>query len=218
MVTGGVEPPVSRSSGGRSSAERSDHSDDDGVEPAPSTLTGWRTTGCAMSSWLRCRKSNPDAIVMNSHVPCQLGDTGSNVRDVNQSCEAKSLMPYKNVADERAAARRRYGRNDAIRKISSSARVKCATATGPTSTRSRPRPHVLTAAFLTPPYVMQFDHLGEDKDRDIATLTRSPVSLARLMVEIAKCEVVCANCHAERTHERRVVVAQEGLEPSSPGL
>jgi hypothetical protein len=43
-------------------------------------------------------------------------------------------------------------------------------------------------------YVMQFDHLGEDKDRDIAALVASPVSLARLEAEIAKCEVVCANC------------------------
>ena len=45
---------------------------------------------------------------------------------------------------------------------------------------------------------------------------RPPVSLARLMAEIAKCEVVCANCHAERTHKRRVLVAQEGFEPHRP--
>jgi hypothetical protein len=57
-----------------------------------------------------------------------------------------------------------------------------------------------------PPYVMQFDHLGEDKDRDIANLVASPVSLARLAAEIEKCEVVCANCHAERTHQRRQAV------------
>jgi hypothetical protein len=50
---------------------------------------------------------------------------------------------------------------------------------------------------------MQFDHLGDDKDRDVATLALVPVSLARLQAEIAKCEIVCANCHAERTYRRR---------------
>jgi hypothetical protein len=43
-----------------------------GVEPAPSTLTGWRTTGCATSSRLRRRDSNPDHVI-NSHGPCPIG-------------------------------------------------------------------------------------------------------------------------------------------------
>lgn len=51
-----------------------------------------------------------------------------------------------------------------------------------------------------PYYVMQFDHLG-DKEFNIGH--RGPtLGEARLMAEIAKCEVVCANCHAERTHHR----------------
>lgn len=53
-----------------------------------------------------------------------------------------------------------------------------------------------------PYYVMQFDHLRE-KDFVIATASRMVYSLDRILEETEKCEVVCANCHAERTHQRR---------------
>lgn len=53
-----------------------------------------------------------------------------------------------------------------------------------------------------PSYVMQFDHLG-DKSFTISQITRIS-SVTKLYEEIAKCEVVCANCHSERTHKRRV--------------
>ena len=51
-----------------------------------------------------------------------------------------------------------------------------------------------------PYYVMHFDHLG-DKEFGISG-SRMNFGLTRIMAEIAKCEVVCANCHAERTHKR----------------
>lgn len=54
-----------------------------------------------------------------------------------------------------------------------------------------------------PYYVMQFDHLG-DKVYDVAWMASHGYTVKRLTVEIAKCELVCANCHAERTHRRRV--------------
>ena len=54
-----------------------------------------------------------------------------------------------------------------------------------------------------PHYVMHFDHLdGNSKVDNVSTL----VGKARIkltLTEITKCEVVCANCHAERTHRRR---------------
>lgn len=52
-----------------------------------------------------------------------------------------------------------------------------------------------------PPHVMQFDHLG-DKHFTISKMI-GVYSDARLLAEVAKCEVVCANCHCERTHWRR---------------
>lgn len=56
-----------------------------------------------------------------------------------------------------------------------------------------------------PPYVMQFDHVdATNKTMNICEMVsrRMPTDAA-LRTEIAKCEVVCANCHAERTHQRR---------------
>lgn len=53
-----------------------------------------------------------------------------------------------------------------------------------------------------PPYVMTFDHLDpSNKDFNIGIIGPT-ISKVRLIAEIAKCEVVCANCHAERTYQQ----------------
>lgn len=51
---------------------------------------------------------------------------------------------------------------------------------------------------------MDFDHLeGESKIDSISTLMRNMrVTLKRLKEEVAKCELVCANCHRVRTYNR----------------
>lgn len=51
-----------------------------------------------------------------------------------------------------------------------------------------------------PPYVMHFDHL---KDKTFNISRRIGHKMSTLLEEIDKCEVVCANCHAIRTHNRR---------------
>lgn len=51
-----------------------------------------------------------------------------------------------------------------------------------------------------PPYVMQFDHVTGEKKHTPATLKTWGWKTA--IAEIMKCELVCANCHAERTHNR----------------
>lgn len=53
-----------------------------------------------------------------------------------------------------------------------------------------------------PPYVMDFDHLS-DKEFSIGAVKYS-LSMKRLTEEISKCEVVCSNCHRERTHSRSI--------------
>lgn len=53
-----------------------------------------------------------------------------------------------------------------------------------------------------PHYVMEFDHARGQKDTDIAKMVRAPVGLPRLLKELAKCDLVCANCHRRRTYER----------------
>lgn len=53
-----------------------------------------------------------------------------------------------------------------------------------------------------PYYIMSFDHLpGHEKVGDIARMVVTH-SMRKVQAEIAKCEVVCANCHGERTWQR----------------
>lgn len=56
-----------------------------------------------------------------------------------------------------------------------------------------------------PYYVMDLDHRpGVDKVLNVAKMAAryGLYSLDDLRAEIAKCDVVCANCHRVRTHER----------------
>lgn len=54
-----------------------------------------------------------------------------------------------------------------------------------------------------PYYVMDFDHIAEEgKVAEISRLIHSR-SIRRVSQEIAKCEVVCANCHRLRTFARQ---------------
>lgn len=51
-----------------------------------------------------------------------------------------------------------------------------------------------------PPYVMDFDHRDPSgKSASVGEMV-GRTSLARMVAEIAKCDVVCANCHRVRTH------------------
>lgn len=54
-----------------------------------------------------------------------------------------------------------------------------------------------------PYWIMQFDHLN-DKLFTIAQATVEGRSLDTVLKEIEKCDIVCANCHANRTHMRLV--------------
>jgi transcription elongation factor Elf1 len=49
--------------------------------------------------------------------------------------------------------------------------------------------------------VLDFDHL-RDKKYNISRMVHDGFSWAAIKKEIAKCEVVCANCHRIRTHNR----------------
>jgi hypothetical protein len=49
--------------------------------------------------------------------------------------------------------------------------------------------------------VLEFDHLS-DKQAHVATLVSRGVGLARIEAEVARCEIVCVNCHRRRTAAR----------------
>lgn len=53
-----------------------------------------------------------------------------------------------------------------------------------------------------PPYVMDFDHReGEEKLFLVSKVQHH--GKQKILDEIAKCDVVCSNCHRERTHQRK---------------
>lgn len=68
-----------------------------------------------------------------------------------------------------------------------------------------------------PYYVMQWDHVGSDKTFNVSAVWRSGLSRQDIEAEIAKCELVCANCHAIRTHIRNIE-ARTGVEPAPSEL
>lgn len=53
-----------------------------------------------------------------------------------------------------------------------------------------------------PPYVMDYDHRdGSIKEGIIARMIDN-YQRTKVFIEIAKCDLVCSNCHRERTHRR----------------
>lgn len=67
-----------------------------------------------------------------------------------------------------------------------------------------------------PPCVMDFDHL-RDKSFNVSNV-RGWASLETLKAEIAKCELVCANCHRLRTHARKSATAMPQADCSDTSL
>lgn len=53
-----------------------------------------------------------------------------------------------------------------------------------------------------PYYVMDFDHVRGRKHKNVAELIPT-LSKKKIDEEIAKCEIVCSNCHRIRTHLRK---------------
>lgn len=111
-------------------------------------------------------------------------------------------MPYAKVEDQKRAARAHYLANKQLYK--DRARVSN------DKTRAQNRANLLAYLLAHPcvdcgepdPVVLQFDHISDDKVAGVARLLAQAKSWKRIIAEIEKCEVVCANCHARRTARR----------------
>lgn len=108
-------------------------------------------------------------------------------------------MAYKNIDDRRAASKRHYNANKAKYLERNKAY------------RQSIKEYIQNIKENTPCtdcgvkyeyYVMDFDHL-RDKESDINFLMATG-RIAAARKEIEKCELVCANCHRIRTHERSI--------------
>lgn len=107
-------------------------------------------------------------------------------------------MPYKDREQQLAAQRKHYVDNREVyrertkqSRRETSARVNAIKEASPCK----------DCGFKYPYYVMQFDHIEDNKVESVHHLVRKR-TWAAVEAEIAKCELVCANCHAERTHSR----------------
>ena len=54
----------------------------------------------------------------------------------------------------------------------------------------------------TNPIVLEFDHVRGEKITDVSSMLRKAFSPKKIVDEIAKCEVRCANCHRKVTAQR----------------
>lgn len=107
-------------------------------------------------------------------------------------------MPYKDVEKQKAAQRRYYEEN------------KDKYAQGVRDRRRLTRKYVIeikTKAVCAdckidyPHYILQFDHVTGTKLGDVNRIAHDGL-MEKLIEEIAKCEIVCGNCHAHRTWMR----------------
>lgn len=57
------------------------------------------------------------------------------------------------------------------------------------------------------PVAMDFDHIRGEKITDVSKMIAKESSLEDINLEIAKCDLVCANCHRVRTFTRSGLIA-----------
>ena len=110
-------------------------------------------------------------------------------------------MPYKDKAKQREAQRLWAEKNRAV--ISERQKTK----------RNQIRRYIeeyktknstcIDCGISYPPHILDFDHL-EDKSFGLAGAARDNKPLEEVVAEIAKCEIVCANCHRHRTWIRKM--------------
>jgi hypothetical protein len=111
---------------------------------------------------------------------------------------SKGTGSGRDITKARAAKRRWYRDNRQVYADRNRQRAK----------RNAQRLRVLKDAPCTdcdqrfPPCVMDFDHRdGEDKTGNISIIFKH-TTWARVLLEVAKCDLVCANCHRIRTAKR----------------
>lgn len=51
-------------------------------------------------------------------------------------------------------------------------------------------------------YILDFDHVNGKKVANIGQMLNY-FSIEDILKEVAKCEIVCSNCHRERTYQRK---------------
>ena len=107
-------------------------------------------------------------------------------------------MAYKDPLDERArAARRKHYENNKEQYLERNKNKKIEMRNYLNKIKNVP---CMDCGIQYPPYVMDLDHRDPEQKIDNVGRFISSGSWDKLIQEIEKCDVVCANCHRERTH------------------
>lgn len=108
-------------------------------------------------------------------------------------------MPYKDITKRRAAHKRYYLKNVKLY-LDKNTRRKKELAEFVISLKQKP---CADCGIQYPPYVMDFDH--RDKKLKLASVSKMisyhMSSKEKILKEIEKCDLVCANCHRIRTYK-----------------
>lgn len=113
-------------------------------------------------------------------------------------------MPCKSKEQQAGYARKHY--------LANTDKLKARAVRYKAEQRCRLQAHVNSLKSSTPcadckkhfhPCIMDFDHVRGTKRNDVSTLVNRAVSFKVLNLEIAKCELVCSNCHRMRTFTRQ---------------
>lgn len=106
-------------------------------------------------------------------------------------------MPYKNIEDRRASRRKHYRKNrgyyiDKRQAYRSTVQAKL---------KEYKESRVCHDCGLSfPAYMLDFDHRHpEEKSYNISRMVHDGFSWESILVEIEKCDLVCANDHRQRT-------------------
>lgn len=122
------------------------------------------------------------------------------------------MVPYKDRNKQREAQQRSYARNRdriAVRRRERRSTI----IEGNRQLRAKKVAHVralkeaspcVDCSVSYPFYVMDFDHVRGQKIGSISRMLNANLSLGTILEEIQKCDLVCANCHRERTHNATV--------------
>lgn len=107
-------------------------------------------------------------------------------------------MPYKNKEDQAASGRRHYEANKEKIKARAIEHRKNIRKQIQNLVRESKQVPCADCGESYPSYVMDFDHRG-DKAFNVGAWSRHVNTVNAVRAEIDKCDIVCANCHRERT-------------------
>ena len=144
------------------------------------------------------------------------GEYATEAAHQDRACiECKEVKPY---TDFRVQSRYMLLRHPRCRTCDKVYRAECYALNKPQFVESKKRRLAVIRQWLNeikeadpctdcakfwPSYVMDFDHLDPSTKLDKVSRMVFTSSQEEILTEITKCELVCANCHRIRTHNRK---------------